>query len=190
MSEFDDLYARPRPQGLVLTRADDDHGTIVAVGCESEWVARDDRFVAFAEELLERVHADGDAAAGSLEPRRAELARLVGEDVRISGARRIAAGPGERFDSYVHPPAKTIGVLVDTRGASTDLARELAKHIAFARPAYRTRGEAPAGPVDGRFYEEHVLEEQRWIHDQSLTVRAALAQGGAEVADYAWMSVA
>ena len=43
--------------------------------------------------------------------------------------------------------------------------------------------------LNKRFYAESVLEEQTWIHDTSLTVEKALAQGGAELLEYAWLSV-
>src|SRR5262249_17999019 len=142
----------------------------------------------------------------------------LGENIQIVGARRIAAGGGEKLTSYVHTPARKIGVLLDTKGGSPELPRELALHIAWARPTYRTRDQVPTdlveaerdilaklpevqskpddvrgkiveGMLNKRFYAESVLEEQTWIHDTSLTVEKALANGGLEILDYAWLSV-
>jgi elongation factor Ts len=209
---------RETTEGLVLTQSDDGHGTIVAVGCETEPVSKNEDFVSFAHDVLREVHERGEDAVSVLEERRAELAAKLGENIQIVGARRIAAGPGEKLASYVHPPAKKIGVLLDTKGGSPELPRELAMHIAFSRPTYRTRDQVPSDLVDAereilvklpeveskpadvrekivegmlnkRFYAESVLEEQTWIHDTGLTVRKALEQGGLEVLDYAWLSV-
>jgi translation elongation factor EF-Ts len=46
------------------------------------------------------------------------------------------------------------------------------------------------GMLNKRFYAESVLGEQQWIHDASLRVEKALDQGGLELVDYAWFSVA
>jgi elongation factor Ts len=135
---------RATTEGLVLTQADDAHGTIVAVGCETEPVSKNEDFVAFAHDVLREVHENGEEAVSTLEGRRTELSARLGENIQVVGVRRISVGPGERLVSYVHPPAKKVGVLLDTRGGSPELPRELAMHIAFARPTYRTRDQVPA----------------------------------------------
>jgi elongation factor Ts len=139
---------RETTEGLVLTQADDAHGTIVAVGCETEPVSKNEDFVAFAHDVLREVHDRGEEAVSILEGHRAELSAKLGENIRVAGARRIAVGPGEKLVAYVHPPAKKVGVIVDTRGGSPELPRELAMHIAFARPTYRTRDQVPADLVE------------------------------------------
>jgi elongation factor Ts len=209
---------RVTTEGVVLTRSDDSRGTIVAVGCETEPVSKNEDFVAFAHDVLNEVHERGEDAVSVLEHHRVELSGKLGENIQIVGSRRISAGHGEQLVSYVHPPAHKIGVLIDVRGGSPGLPRELAMHIAFARPTYRTRDQVPAELVDAereilerlpevqekpadvrtkivdgmlnkRFFAESVLEEQTWIHDTSLTVEKALAQGGMELLEYAWLSV-
>jgi elongation factor Ts len=209
---------RETTEGIVLTQGDGSHGTIVAVGCETEPVSKNEDFLAFAEDVLREVHERGEEAVSVLEERRAELAARLGENIQVAGARRISAGPGELLVSYVHPPAKKIGVLVDVRGGSPELPLELAMHIAFARPTYRVREHVPArlveaereileklpevtskpedvrakivdGMLNKRFYAESVLEEQTWIHDTSKTVCQALEEGEMELLEYAWLSV-
>jgi elongation factor Ts len=209
---------RETTEGIVLVQADDAHGTIVAVGCETEPVSKNEEFVAFAHDVLREVHQRGEEALELLESHRAGLAARLGENIQVVGARRIAAGNGERLVSYVHPPAKKVGVLLDTRGGSPELPRELAMHIAFAKPTFRTRDQVPSDLVDAereilmklpdveakpadvrekivegmlnkRLYAESVLEEQTWIHDTSLTVEKALKQGGLELIEYSWLSV-
>ena len=209
---------RETTEGVVLLSIESDKGTLVAVGCETEPVSKNEDFLSFAQDVLREVHDRGEDAVSLLEERRTDLAARLGENIQVVGARRISAGPGEKLVAYVHPPAKKVGVLVDTRGGSPELPRELAMHIAFARPIYRTRDQVspelvqtereillklpeveskPAdvrekiveGMLNKRFYAESVLEEQTWIHDTGLSVEKALKQGELELIEYAWLSV-
>ena len=209
---------RETTEGVVLTQADEDKATIVAVACETEPVSKNTDFQAFAEDVLREVHEGGEEAVAKLEERRVELSGRLGENIQVAGARRLTAERGETFATYVHPPARKVGVLLKVRGGSPELPRELAMHISFSRPTYRSREEVPAelvtaereileklpevegkppevrekivdGMLNKRFYAESVLGEQAWIHDTSLTVAKALEQGGLELVDYVWFSV-
>ena len=209
---------RETTEGIVLTMSDDERGTIVAVGCETEPVSKNDDFRAFAEDVLREVHDRGESAVDVLEERRSDLSARLGENIQVAGARRMHAGHGESFVSYVHPPARKIGVLLKVKGGSPELPMQLAMHISFARPTYTSRDEVPAdlvasereiltklpeveskpadvrekiveGMLNKRFYAESVLGEQPWIHDTSLTVAKALEQGGLELVEYAWFSL-
>ena len=210
---------RETTEGIVLVESDDKTGTIVAVGCETEPVSKNDDFEAFARDVLREVHNRGEDAVSVLEERRTQLSGKLGENIRVAGARRMTANGGEHFVSYVHLPAKKIGVLLKVKGGSPELPRELAMHIAFAKPSYTTRSEVPAeavaaereilsntdevqskpenvrakiveGMLNKNFFGVSVLEDQTWIHDTNLTVAKALKQGGLELLDYAWFSLA
>jgi elongation factor Ts len=209
---------RETTEGVVLTQSDDERGTIVAIGCETEPVSKNDDFRAFAHDVLREVHERGEASVEVLEERRIDLSGRLGENIQIASVRRMSGGHGESFHSYVHPPAHKIGVLIKTKGGDPGLARQLAMHISFARPTYASRDEVPGDLVDAerailsnsdevlskpenvrekivegmlnkRFYAESVLGEQPWIHDTSLTVAQALQQGGLELVEYAWFSL-
>jgi elongation factor Ts len=209
---------RETSEGIVLTEAEEVEGTIVAVGCETEPVAKNTDFRAFAEDVLRTVHRKGEHALDELETRRTELSARLGENIRVVGVRRMLAEHGEHFAAYVHPPANKIGVLLKARGGDPGVARQLAMHIAFARPTYRSRDEVPpelvtaereileklpeveskpadvrekivTGMLNKRFYAESVLEEQAWIHDTALTVGRALQNGHLELVEYTWLSV-
>jgi elongation factor Ts len=209
---------RETSEGRVATVVAGDTASIVAVGCETEPVSKNEEFRAFAAKALDVVQADGEDAVATLETERAELTAKLGENIQVVGARRMQASGDETFSDYVHPPANKIGVLLKVRGGSPELARQLAMHISFARPTFASRDEVPQELVDAeraileklpevegkpegvrekivegmlnkRFYGESVLGEQAWIHDTALTVSKALAQGGLELRDYAWFSV-
>jgi elongation factor Ts len=199
-------------EGIVLTQVDGGAGTIVAVGCETEPVSKNEEFRRFAERVLDLASSEGPAALESLDAERVALVARLGENVAVRGASRFDATNGEVIAAYVHPPAQKIGVLVRAR-ASDELARLIAMHIAFANPSYRSRDEVPGDAiasereiyeklpdvqskpaeirekiVDGmlakRFFAESVLADQAWIHDDSLTVGKALAERDAEVVEF------
>src|SRR5438067_8962925 len=90
---------RETTEGVVLTLTDDVHGTIVAIGCETEPVSKNEDFRAFAEDVLREVHDRGEGAVDILEQRRADLSGRLGENIQIVGARRQSAEHGESFIS-------------------------------------------------------------------------------------------
>jgi elongation factor Ts len=204
---------RETTEGEVLATVSGSLGAIVAVGCETEPVSKNERFLAFAEALLEAVESGGPDAAAGLEEQRLELIGQLGENVEVAGAARIEAGQGELLAEYVHPPANKIGVLVRARGTDAAAARRLAMHISFAAPRYRTVEEVPEAElaaeraiyeqqpdvqskpedvrskiVEGRLRKEFLssvaLSEQSWIHDPSQTAGKALEEAGLEVLEF------
>ncbi len=210
LAEAGKRAGRETSEGTVVSRVEPERGAMVAVGCETEPVSNNEEFVGFARSLLDAVSADGPAAAGRLEDARVELVAKLGENIVVQGAQRYEASNGKVVADYVHPPAGKIGVLVLASGASPELARMVAMHVAAARPTYVGRDEVPEAEVaaerelyeklpdvaakpenvrpkivDGmlakRFFAANVLLDQDWVHDPSLTVGKALAEHGAEV---------
>jgi elongation factor Ts len=204
---------RATTEGEVLATVSGDVGAIVAVGCETEPVSKNEEFLSFAEAALEAVEADGPDALEGLEERRLELIAKIGENVELVGGTRLEAGEGELLAEYVHPPANKIGVLVHVKGSDGAAARRLAMHISFAAPRYRSVDEVPAEElanersiyenqadvqskpeevrakiVEGRLRKEFlsgvVLSEQSWIHDPSQTAGKALEEAGLEVLEF------
>ena len=204
---------RATTEGEVLATVSGNVGAIVAVGCETEPVSKNEEFLSFAESALEAVEADGPGALEGLEERRLELIAKIGENVELAGGTRMEAGDGELLAEYVHPPANKIGVLVRVKGSDGTTARRLAMHISFAAPRYRNVDEVPADElanersiyenqadvqskpeevrakiVEGRLRKEFLsgvaLSEQSWIHDPSLTAGKALEEAGLEVLEF------
>lgn len=208
---------RETTEGKVLAKVDERVGAIVAVGCETEPVAKNERFLAFARSVLDLVYEQGPDVAEQLEDERVQLISLIGENIVVVGAARMEAGEGEVLASYVHPPAEKIGVLVRAR-ATPELARLVAMHIANSKPRFLTREDVPEeviaeeraiyeklpdvvekpedirpkiveGMLTKRFFAESVLLDQPWIHNDDLTVTQALAEHGAEVLEFVRYSV-
>jgi elongation factor Ts len=206
---------RATPEGKVGYRLAEDatRGTMVAVGCETDPVSNNDEFLAFAKKVLELVEANGPGAEAELEGERAQLVGKLGENVVVVGAARFEALDGAKIAAYAHPPRNKIGVLLQVRGGSDDLARKVAMHIAAMKPSWIGRDDVPeetvsqereiyAGSddvqskpvqardkiVDGmlnkRFFGANVLLDQEWIHDSGKKVGDALKDEGAEVLEF------
>ena len=206
---------RVTPEGKVGYRLAEDNrrGTMVAVGCETEPVSNNDEFLAFAKKVLETVEANGPGAEAELEEERAQLAGRLGENIVVAGAARFEAVNGGLISAYAHPPRNKIGVLLQVRGGSADLARKVAMHIAALKPNWIGRDDVPAetvsqereiylgsdevqskpeqardkiveGMLNKRFFADRVLTEQTWIHDTGKTVGQALSEEGAEVLEF------
>jgi elongation factor Ts len=206
---------RATPEGKVGYRLADDgsRGTMVAVGCETEPVSNNDEFLTFAQKVLATVEADGPGSEASLEEERAQLSGKLGENIVVTGAARFEAVDGARIAAYAHPPRNKIGVLLQMRGGSDDLARKVAMHIAAMKPSWIGREDVPEdtvaqereiyastdevqskpeqarekiveGMLNKRFFGANVLTEQEWIHDSSKKVGDALGEEGAEVLEF------
>ena len=132
----------------------------------------------------------GDTVANTI----AAAAGKIGENLVLN---RVAYVEGDTVAGYVHSNGK-IGVLVDPAGGDTQKAKDVALHVAAERPQYLTRDEVNADDIEkereiltnkalnegkpqqivekivggqiGKFYEEKVLPEQKFVKDQSLTV--------------------
>jgi elongation factor Ts len=206
---------RATPEGKVGYRLADDagRGTMVAVGCETEPVSNNDEFLAYAKKVLDVVEAKGPGGQAELEDERAQLAGRLGENIIVTGAVRFEAVDGARIAAYAHPPRNKIGVLLQLRGGSDELARKVAMHIAAMKPSWIGRDDVPEetvtqereiylgsdevqskpeqarekiveGMLNKRFFGANVLADQEWIHDSSKKVGQALADEGAEVLEF------
>jgi elongation factor Ts len=127
---------------------------IVEVNCETDFVARNDDFKAFASELAKSVAEDEPADVAALgartlasgetvEAKRVALVQKIGENMSIRRfARRAAKG---RIASYVH--GTRIGVIVDYTGGDDVLGKDLAMHIAASKPMAVSKEGVPADVV-------------------------------------------
>ena len=213
MAEAGKRAGRETTEGIVLARVSDQYGTLVAVGCETEPVSKNETFLTFAQRVLDEVERGGPEATESLEQERAELVGKIGENIVVAGAARFEKqADDEVLTAYVHPPANKIGVLVRAKGPA-EIARQLAMHIAFAAPLYTSRGEISEedlatereifaklpevqarpeehrekiveGMLSKRFFGQNVLPDQDWIHDTGKTVAKALEEHELEVLEY------
>ena len=137
-------------EGLVATHIAGDQklGAIVEVNCETDFVAKNEDFLAFSKNLAELVAKQNptDVAAlsglslhgANVEAVRTALIGKIGENVSIRRFARIDAKG--KLSQYIHSGAK-IGVLVDIIGGDEALAKDLPMHIAASKPVAMAKEE-------------------------------------------------
>ncbi len=150
---------RSTSEGLVAAVEDGGTATMIELACETDFVAKSDKFVSLAEAVLTATSA---ARAGSVEEALAApaggktVAQLIEEDSAVLGEkvelRRVVSVDAEAFSIYLHRTSKDlppqVGVVVGYTGSDAETARSVAQHIAFADPQYLTREEVPADIVE------------------------------------------
>jgi len=135
--------------------ADGKLATMVEVNCETDFVAKNEDFLAFARDLAKLVagSSPADVAAlsslplgdGTVEATRTALVGRIGENMSIRRFARMEAKG--RISSYVHGGAR-IGVLVDVVGGDAELGKDLAMHIAASKPRALDAAGVPAESIE------------------------------------------
>ncbi len=204
---------RENTQGAVAVSSSDDAAAIVELKCETDFVAKSDRFTALVTEIAALVAAKGKGAAPEKAEAIDDLKVTLKENIELGRVERIQAGTGNVVDTYLHRQdgRGVNGVIVELAGGGKELAHDIAVHIAFARPTYLRREDVPAEQVDqerqtlegitraegkpeaalekiiaGRltgWFRERALLEQSYVKDEKLTISQLL--GTASVVRFA-----
>lgn len=151
LAKADKKADRVAAEGCIVLATGAHSAVLVEVNSETDFVAKDENFVRFINATAEAALASGatdvDALktvklpdGNSIEEARAALIAKVGENVQVRRMARIANG--QNVGSYVHNGR--IGVLVDLKGGSPELAKGVAMHVAAMNPKYLTAADAPA----------------------------------------------
>lgn len=118
--------------GIIL---DGNYGIILEVNCQTDFVAKDAGFQAFADKVLDAAVAgkitDVEVLKAQFEEERVALVAKIGENINI---RRVAALEGDVLGSYQH--GARIGVLVAAKGADEELVKHIAMHVAASKPEF------------------------------------------------------
>ena len=148
--------SRVAAEGVVVIHitADRKLGTILEINCETDFVAKNTDFLAFAGALagLAADKSPADVAAlsalelkgTSVEETRKSLVGKLGENVSLRRFVRVAAKG--RLASYIHGGAK-IGVMIDVVGGDEAMAKDLAMHIAASKPVSLSTEQVPANLI-------------------------------------------
>ncbi|MCM3657140.1 translation elongation factor Ts [Agromyces mediolanus] len=150
---------RSTSEGLVAAKESAAGYTMIQLACETDFVAKNDKFIALADQVLDAVAAAGatDVASALAAPVDGktvgevidEQAAILGEKVELS---KVVTLSGDQFGVYLHKTSKDlppqIGVLVAYTGGDAETARAIAQHIAMFDPTYLSRDEVPADIVE------------------------------------------
>lgn len=119
-------------------------GTLVEVNCQTDFVAKDDNFLAFANKVADVAAAEKlsiEDLQAKFEEERIALVTKIGENINV---RRVANVEGSVLASYKH--GATIGVVVAGEGDAESL-KHIAMHVAASKPEFLTPDDVPADVV-------------------------------------------
>jgi elongation factor Ts len=150
---------RSTSEGLIVAREQDGAVTLIELACETDFVAKNERFITLAEKVADAVAAvkadsveaglAAQAGDKSVEQVISEEAAIIGEKVEL---RRVRTISGDKVEVYLHRTSKDlppqIGVVVAYSGDDAETARSIAQHISFANPSYLAREDVPADAVE------------------------------------------
>lgn len=150
---------RSTSEGLVAAKQVGSATTLIELVCETDFVAKGERFGTLGQTVLDAVTAAGAKtvdealAASALSETVGELigneAAVLGEKVEL---RRLAVITAENAEIYLHRTSKDlppqVGVVVGYTGSDAETARGVAQHIAFADPQVLSRDDVPADEVE------------------------------------------
>jgi len=163
-AKADKKASRVAADGRIVIAKDGGTAVIAEVNSETDFVAKDENFVAFAEAVAALALASGttdvEAFAGekladgrTVEEARTELVQKVGENI---GVRRIETVSADGvLTSYSH--GARIGVVIALDGGDEELARDIAMHVAAMNPQYTSEADVPSETLEN---ERRILTEQ------------------------------
>ena len=150
---------RQASAGLLAAQTDGTVGVLVEVNSETDFVAKNQKFIDFSNEVLAAAVASGAAdldallaapmGEGTVKDRLDAFAAIIGEKLQVG---RIVRVEGDNVDLYLHqtspdlPPQ--VGVFVVTDAAGKSVAHDIAMHVAAYMPAYLDRDSVPADVLE------------------------------------------
>ncbi len=121
---------RTTSEGIIVTKVDGDKAVIVKLSCETDFVAKNEEFVAIANKAAETALKSGvDAAKSEADPAIKELFSKLGENMSIE----VDVIEGEGIGEYLHTNGK-VGAIVNLASKDADKARDIAMHITAMNP--------------------------------------------------------
>ncbi len=143
---------RTAADGLLALRVADDgsFGVLVEVNIETDFAARNEKFIAFVARVCDRVFEQRNAdvatlLASGLDAEREALVQEIGENVAVRRA-AIVEGAGGTVSSYMHQDNRK-AALVALTGGNADLGRELAMHVTAVNPLVVAGTDLPPATV-------------------------------------------
>jgi elongation factor Ts len=151
LAKADKKAGRVAAEGRIALAQNGGKAVLVEINSETDFVAKDENFLGFANTIAQVALASGAADVEALksaklpsgetvEEARAAVIAKVGENVQVRRLVRIDSA--NNVAAYVH--GGKIGVLTEVKGGDADLARGIAMHIAAMNPPYNKAGDVPA----------------------------------------------
>ncbi len=224
LAKADKKSDRVAAEGRIVLGQDAGKAVLVEINSETDFVAKDENFLGFAENVsrvalgaadIDALKSSAYPGGGTVEEARSALIAKVGENVQVRRLARIDSP--HNVAGYLH--GGRIGVLVELKGGSVELARNLAMHIAAMNPPHIAAEHVPAAfiakekeielakmsekdkakPAEilekiisgkiNKIINEVTLTGQAYVLDTDQTVGAVLKKEGAEVLSFHRLAV-
>lgn len=141
-------------EGIISIKQDGNEIIILEINCETDFVAKDDNFLSFANKVLDAISTQSPGDVESLmslslgdqtiEEANQQLVAKIGEKITV---RRFAKHTVEgQIGTYSH--GSRIGVIVELAGGDETLAKDLAMHIAASKPICVSEDQVPQETLD------------------------------------------
>lgn len=159
---------RSTSEGLIAAVESATATTMIELACETDFVAKSDRFVELGNTVLQALADSGaetvDAALAAPVEGATSVGQLIDDQAATLGEklelRRVIRIPGDTFSIYLHRTNKDlppqVGVVLAYQGDDAETARSIAQHISFADPQYLSRSDVPPSEVES---ERRIVEE-------------------------------
>lgn len=196
---------RETKNGVIAVKIDGGKGVLVDLQCETDFVSRGEEFVKLGDDLAEKL-LKGEIKVSDRDVTEVKDAAMkFGENVLIANMELVN---GDVLGSYVHSN-KRIGVVVALKGGSTEVAKDVAMHIAATNPQFVSPDEVSQELVDRekgiwaeqlksegkpaeivekimmgkekKYREENALLKQVFVKDPDKTIEQVLKSAGATV---------
>lgn len=178
--------SRITAEGVIAAAVDGTTGAIIEINCETDFVSKNDSFLAFAKSCAELVAANAPADVAALsalplsqdgfgptvEDVRKGLIGKIGENMSIRRFKRYAAGG--QLASYLH--GTRIGVVVEFDGDAV-AAKDVAMHVAAMKPKALAAADVPAELVDS---ERRIAAEKAAESGKPAEIVAKMVEGSVQ----------
>jgi len=155
LAKADKKADRVTAEGRIAATQNGNTAVLVEINSETDFVAKDDNFLRFADTVAQAALSSGAAdvealkavkveSGDTVEETRAAVIAKVGENLQVRRLARIESA--NNVAAYVH--GGRIGVLVELKGGDADLARGLAMHVAAMNPPYNKASDVPTEFVE------------------------------------------
>jgi elongation factor Ts len=214
LAKASDRDQRENAEGAIALGVSDGTAALVELKCETDFVAKSDRFVDLTQQLADSVADKGEAGVDDHKDAVDDLKVTLKENIDVGRVVVLQVSDGQKLGTYLHRQEGrgVNGVLVVLEGGSDELAHDVAVHVAFAKPDYLTRDEVPAEAVaeeretllkltksegkpeaawdkivEGRltgWYKERVLLDQPFVRDEKKSVAQFVGSADASIARF------
>lgn len=174
---------RVAAEGLSTVVIDGNNASIVEVNCETDFVAKNEKFVNLVNKIAELIVKNDvktmeeamslSTEEGTLNDTIVNFTATIGEKISFRRFARLSKTDSQNFGSYIHMGGR-IAVLTLLEGADEETAKDVSMHAAAMRPSYVKREDVPDEEVER---ETSVLKEQAMNEGKPAEIAEKMVNG-------------